>query len=239
MLETQKKAIKIDQKIIGFKVINGSVDEEIKLEKMPPAVLDVEVMHEKLSRPEFLMGSTYKIKTPIHENSLFITINDVILNEGTVHEQRHPYEIFINSKNMDHFMWVVALTRLVSAVFRKGGDVTFMVEELKEVFDPKGGYFKKGGRFMPSLVAEIGEALENHLKIIGLIKEEVIDEHQQNILDEKRAQYESMQNKDNSSDDAELLFPEGATLCNKCNTKASILMDGCSTCLNCADSKCG
>ena len=112
-----------------------------------------------------LLGSTYKIKTPLSEHALYITINDVVLNHGTEHEHRRPYEIFINSKNMDHFQWIVALTRIVSAVFRKGGDVTFLVDELRSVFDPQGGYFKKGGRYMPSLVAEIGDAIECHSEI--------------------------------------------------------------------------
>ena len=201
MSKELSSVFKIDQKIIGYSVVDDAQLAKQKLEnenleknrfekEQAAKAKQVEVVHEKMSRPEFLMGSTYKIKTPIYDHSLFITINDILLNQGTEHEQRHPYEIFINSKNMDHFMWVVALTRVISAVFRKGGDVTFMVKELKEVFDPKGGYFKKGGKFMPSLVAEIGEALESHLKMIGLIESEVLDEHQRKMLDEKRAEYE-------------------------------------------------
>ncbi len=244
MSAAQASVIKIEQKIVGYKVVDKNQLEKDRLEqeKEQAAAAEVqrlEVVHEKLSRPDFLMGSTYKIKTPIYDHSLFITINDILLNQGTEHEQRHPYEIFINSKNMDHFMWVVALTRVISAVFRKGGDVTFMVKELKEVFDPKGGYFKKGGKFMPSLVAEIGEALESHLKMIGLIENELLDEHQRQALDAKRAEYEQSRNTsvgDAVNDDSG--FPKGAVLCNKCLTKASIVMDGCATCLNCGDSKC-
>ena len=117
---------------------------------------DVVHMHETVLRPERLMGTTYKLKTPEHvsEHSLFITINDIILNQGTDHESRQPYEIFINSKSMDHFQWVVALTRVISAVFRKGGDVAFLTEELKAVFDPRGGYWQPGGKFMSSIVAD-------------------------------------------------------------------------------------
>ena len=194
-------------------------------------------MHEKLQRPEVLVGSTYKIKTPLSEHALYITINDIILNDGTEHEQRRPFEMFINSKNMDHFQWIVALTRIVSAVFRKGGDITFLAEELSAVFDPRGGYFKKGGRFMPSLVAEIGDVLDQHLRLIGMIPDEAMDEHLQKHLDEKRAEYERLKgaSKDESSSD----FPSEAELCVKCSTKAMIQMDGCLTCLNCGESKCG
>jgi hypothetical protein len=96
-------------------------------------------MHERLERPEVLIGSTYKIKTPISDHAMYVTINDIVLNEGTEYEQRRPFEVFINSKNLDHFQWIVALTRIISAVFRKGGDVTFLVDELKAVFDPRGG----------------------------------------------------------------------------------------------------
>ena len=92
-------------------------------------------MHETVQRPEKLMGTTYKLKTPEHisEHSLFITINDMVLNEGTEYETRRPFEIFINSKSMEHYQWIVALTRIISAVFRKGGDITFLVEELRSV----------------------------------------------------------------------------------------------------------
>lgn len=197
-------------------------------------------MHEKLERPEMLVGSTYKIKTPLSEHALYVTINDLVLNPGTSHEKRRPFEIFINSKNMDHFQWIVALTRIISAVFRKGGDVTFLVEELRSVFDPRGGYFKKGGHYMPSLVAEIGDAIENHLKMIGLIADEGLDEAQKKLIAEKRKQYEESADVAMATEtDTEGSFPTGAKLCYKCSTKAVIKMDGCMTCLSCGESKCG
>src|SRR5260370_8058518 len=93
-------------------------------------------MHEKLERTEVLIGSTYKIKTPVSDHAMYVTINDIVLNEGTPHEQRRPFEVFINSKNLDHFQWIVALTRVISAVFRKGGDTTFLAAELQPQFDP-------------------------------------------------------------------------------------------------------
>ncbi len=224
----------INSKIVSFKVVKDDEPEQ-KIEEKKPCM---EHMHENVERPEMLVGSTYKIKTPLSEHALYVTINDVILNQGTDNETRQPYEVFINSKNMDHFQWVVALTRVISAVFRKGGDVCFLVEELKAVFDPQGGYFKKGGKFMPSLVAEIGDAIESHMKMTGLIKDDGPDEHQKKLIAEKRAQYESRQNNTNDSE-LKSDFPDGAQLCNKCHTKAAVLMDGCMTCLNCGESKCG
>jgi len=217
---------KIDQEIVDYAVV-GSVDPGA--ENAPD--IDVVHMHEKLERPEILVGSTYKVKTPLSEHALYITINDIILNPDTQHEQRQPFEIFINSKNMDHFQWVVALTRVISAVFRKGGDATFLVEELKAVFDPKGGYFKRGGRFMPSLVAEIGEAIEHHMKSIGLLPEDKLDEHQRAFLAKKKQELAG-------NDDPDGDFPISAQLCGKCHTKAVIFADGCMTCLSCGDSKC-
>jgi len=218
---------KIEKKIVGYKV---------KAEDQSPQVeSNIVQMHEKVSRPETLAGSTYKIKTPLSDHALYVTINDIVLNEGTDHELRRPFEIFINSKNMDHFQWIVALTRVVSAVFRKGGDCTFLVEELKAVFDPQGGYFKSGGRFMPSLVAEIGWAIEDHLQKIGLLETPEIPEHQRKIMEQKRAEYEAK----NAAPEADSEFPSSAELCKKCGVKAVILMDGCMTCLNCGDSKCG
>ncbi|TBV00497.1 TSCPD domain-containing protein [Phytopseudomonas dryadis] len=224
------KTIRIDSKIVGYEVVKP---EQAAVVDTGPAPQEIELMHEKVLRPEALEGSTYKIKTPLSEHALYVTINDIVLNQGTEHEQRHPFEIFINSKNMDHFQWIVALTRIASAVFRKGGDCTFLAEELKAVFDPKGGYFKKGGKFMPSLVAEIGDVIEIHLRKIGLIDSERLDEHQKAFIEQKKAELKA----DAASPDSG--YPPGAALCGKCHTMALVQLDGCLTCLNCGDSKCG
>ena len=228
--------IKIEKKIVDYGVSTAE-EEAREAEQRQARENNIIQMHEKVARPEMLFGSTYKIKTPLSEHALYVTINDIVLNQGTPHETRRPFEVFINSKNMDHFQWIVALTRIISAVFRKGGDVTFLVEELRSVFDPAGGYFKKGGKYMPSLVAEIGDVIHCHLVMIGLLKEDGPDEHQKRLIEEKRAQYEDASRAHPAADDGE--FPAGAQLCKKCNTKAMIQMDGCMTCLNCGESKCG
>jgi hypothetical protein len=230
-------AIKIDKKITAYNLVTPeSIAEKAKAAEV--AKSNVVALGEPLSRPEELVGSTYKIKTPVTEHALYITINDIIMNEGTPQEHRRPFEVFINSKNMEHFQWIVALTRVMSAVFRKGGDVTFLVEELKSVFEPSGGYFKKGGKFVPSLVAEIGEVVEKHLQNIGMLEKPALDEHQQKLVDEKKAEY--FENHAQAGDEINAEgFPKGSQLCKKCNTKAAIIMDGCLTCLNCGESKCG
>ena len=250
-------AIKIGKKIKGYSV--NQPDDKNRHDSsvaVAPVVTTAEViqMHERVERPEVLVGATYKIKSPLFEHALYVTINDIVLNQGTEHELRRPFEIFINSKNMDHFQWIVALTRIMSAVFRKGGDVTFLVEELKAVFDPRGGYFKAGGVYMNSIVAELGAVIEAHLRMIGMLHDPDLDPEQRQLIAEKRAAYEarakktagpSAKNSDASSSEIAAdnaggeSFPASATLCNKCNTKASILMDGCATCLNCGYSKCG
>ena len=192
---------------------------------------------EEVQRPEMLIGSTYKIKTPVSDHAMYVTINDILLNEGTDHEQRRPFEIFINSKNLDHFQWIVALTRIISAVFRKGGDVAFMVDELKAVFDPRGGYWQPGGKFMPSIIAELGHVIERHLQSIGLLRKTELDPHQKKLIEDKRNEYEARRKQQDAF--AKSHFPEGAQLCAKCNTAAVVMMDDCQTCLNCGDSKCG
>jgi hypothetical protein len=224
---------KIDQKITGIEVAG---EEDAPAAAKEPAG-NVVQMHERLERPNVLVGETYKIKTPLSEHALYVTVNDIVLNPGTEHELRRPFEVFINSKNMDHFQWIVALTRIISAVFRKGGDVTFLVEELHSVFDPRGGYFKKGGRFMPSLVAEIGDVLEQHLRKIGILKDEPMDESRRKFLEEKREQARSRAATPASAGDG--TFPEHAEICGKCLTRAVVFLDGCLTCLNCGESKCG
>ena len=257
-------AIKISRKIKGYSV---QKPEDAKKDAVP-AVAPVAVaatpdsnivqMHEKLERPEVLIGSTYKIKSPLVEHAMYVTINDIVLNPGTEYELRRPFEVFINSKNMDHFQWIVALTRIMSAVFRKGGDVTFLVDEMKAVFDPRGGYFKAGGLYMPSIVAEIGSVVEEHLKSIGMIVDPELSDGQRALIAEKRAAYEAKAKKKSevTAAPAPVAGPSGpiediavtgdgatcppsATMCFKCNTKATVIMDGCATCLNCGYSKCG
>ena len=260
-------AIKIEKKIKGYNVVKpedkaAPAPAPVPVKEAAP-VAEVIQMHESLERPETLVGSTYKIKSPLFEHALYVTVNDIVLNAGTKHEMRRPFELFINSKNMDHFQWIVALTRILSAVFRKGGDVTFIVEELKAVFDPRGGYFKAGGVYMPSIVAEIGAVVEQHMKSIGLIHDPEMSDATRALIAEKRAAYEKAAKPampaaataaapvgagsagDASQAAAEAAhmnasgFPAGATLCAKCNTQALVLMDGCQTCLNCGYSKCG
>ena len=280
-------AIKINKKIKSYNVVlpdqaaPASVAAPAPVVE-EPACAEVIHMHEKVERPEQLIGATYKIKSPLVEHALYVTINDIVLNAGTEHELRRPFEIFVNSKSMEHFQWIVALTRIMSAVFRKGGDVTFLVEELKAVFDPRGGYFKSGGVYMPSIVAELGAVIERHMKMIGLIHDPEMDPARRALIAEKRAAYEShskkkfevspgvakatttvepasrrkpgssgsssapasasatpMPSPDLAEDDSAGSFPAGATMCHKCNTNATIVMDGCATCLNCGYSKCG
>ena len=236
-------AIKISRKIKGYSVQKPEDAKKEAAAAAAPVVVaatpdsNIVQMHEKLERPEVLIGSTYKIKSPLVEHAMYVTINDIVLNPGTEYELRRPFEVFINSKNMDHFQWIVALTRIMSAVFRKGGDVTFLVEELKAVFDPRGGYFKPGGKFMPSIIAEIGHVIEQHLITIGLLKKDTLDEHQRKLVDQKRAEFEASQKQTDAFVQSE--FPAGAQLCAKCSTTAVVMMDGCMTCLNCGDSKCG
>ena len=262
-------AVKIDKKIKGYAVVTpeDKAKEAARVESVSRAQIEAQLpmadviqMHEKIERPEVLIGSTYKIKSPLVEHAMYVTINDIVLNAGSEHEQRRPFEIFINSKSMDHFQWIVALTRIMSAVFRKGGDVTFLVEEMKAVFDPKGGYFKAGGVYMPSLVAELGSIVEDHLKSIGMMHDPDMSPEQRALIAEKRAAYEQRTGSKKKSDvsvsfvpesqndsHAETIevtgdgasFPPSAAMCHKCSTKAVVIMDGCATCLNCGYSKCG
>lgn len=232
----------IDRKIVGFHVREGEapMKDEYDFTNAVPTMfaageVKVDYMHEKLERPVLLQGSTYKIKTPLSEHAVYVTINDVVLNKGKEYEARRPYEIFINTKNADHFQWIVALTRVISAVFRKGGDVVFLVEELRSVFDPRGGYFKPGGKFMPSLVAEIGDVIETHLRGIGLLEEDPDNTTKGYSLPATADEGASSGHEEPVDEQ----FPSSAILCPKCLVKALVMTDGCETCLNCGESKCG
>ncbi len=166
-------------------------------------------------RPVELEGTTYKIKTPLSPDALYLTIND-ILDDGV----RRPYELFINTKNLQHFSWVVAMTRLISAVFRKERDPSFLVEELKSIYDPNGGYFSDG-RFIPSLAADIGLVVEKHLRKIGLFEER------------RKAAAAAIAKEDAPAEDSKFM------ICPQCNEKGLYSAENCLKCILCGYSKCG
>ncbi|MDP6875677.1 MAG: LAGLIDADG family homing endonuclease, partial [Alphaproteobacteria bacterium] len=185
-------------------------------------------MTQPLDRPGALPGQTYKIKWPESDHSIYITINDVI-QDG----RRRPFEVFINSKNVDHFAWTVALTRMISAVFRRGGDVSFVVEELKAVFDPRGGYWVDG-HYIPSLLAAIGEVIERHMIAIGFIANPNAEPEAGETLIALPAGGQAQGGGNDGTGD------EGPRLrgCPKCGTPGLIRQEGCETCVSCGYSKC-
>jgi len=172
-----------------------------------------------LDRPEALPGSTFKVRWPDSEHAMYITINDVIENG-----RRRPFEVFINSKNMEHFAWTVALTRMISAVFRRGGNVAFVVEELKAVFDPRGGQWM-GGRYVPSLLAAIGDVIERHMIDIGFLPDPKKSREEPDLVAEPKQVV--------NFGEARLRH------CPKCNQPSLVRSEGCDSCLSCGYSKCG
>ena len=180
----------------------------------PASTGDVVYLAEPLSRPTSLEGHTYKLKWPGSEHALYITVNDILQGD-----HRRPFEVFINSKNMEHFAWTVALTRMISAVFRRGGDVSFVVEELKAVFDPRGGAWVQG-KYVPSILAAIGGVIEQHMVAIGFLAGEGMG-----LKSDPQAE---------GIGDA----PKG-TACPSCGQYTLQSVEGCMTCVSCGFSKCG
>jgi len=183
--------------------------------QMPEDGGEIIYMSEPLDRPTELEGATYKLKWPDSNHAIYITVNDIVLNG-----HRRPFEVFINSKNMEHFAWTVALTRMISAVFRRGGDVSFVVEELKAVFDPRGGAWMQG-KYIPSILAAIGGILEQHMVSIGFLEGEG--------LGLKTDPTQTVVNLD---------APRGPA-CPSCGGYDMRMVEGCMTCASCGHSKCG
>ena len=199
-----------------------------------PSDIGSTVVHltQPLDRPETLKGHTYKVRWPDSDHAMYITINDVI-QDG----RERPFEVFINSKNMEHFAWTVALTRMISAVFRRGGDISFVVEELKAVFDPRGGQWV-GGRYVPSLLAAIGEVIERHLVEIGFIHNPDDDllyltEPERKVVNLAKGDDHHPAAANNHTGGAGMRF------CPKCNQPSLIKQEGCDSCTSCGYSKCG
>ncbi len=198
----------------------------------PKDLGDSGILHyltQPLDRPEALAGATYKVQWPESDHALYITVNDVIQDS-----RRRPFEVFINSKNTEHFAWSVALTRMISAVFRRGGDVSFVVEELKAVFDPRGGQWVKG-RYVPSLLAAIGEVLEEHMIAIGFMKTPGSLE-EDNIA---KPQVVNLTAGQDSPETPERAADNRFCQCPRCGQASLIHQEGCDTCTSCTYSKCG
>ena len=182
-------------------------------------------MTQPLDRPEALPGRTYKLRWPESEHAIYVTLNDIV-QDG----RRRPFEIFINSKNMEHYAWTVGLTRMISAVFRRGGDVSFVVEEMKAVFDPRGGSWM-GGHYVPSLLAAIGEVIEQHMIDIGFMPDPARERRE---MVEALAERKVANLPPPGSEAAELRLPR----CPKCSQPSLIRQEGCDLCTSCGYSKC-
>ena len=200
--------------------VDTSEKKDIETSKMTGISGEVVYMSEPLARPKDLEGRTYKVKWPDSEHALYITINDILL-----HDQRRPFEIFVNSKNMEHFAWTVGLTRMISAVFRRGGDVSFVVDELKAVFDPRGGAWM-GGKYIPSILAAIGNTIETHMIEIGFLSRAVLGPQSPETKKPTLTQQSS---------------PTSLRLtkfCPSCGENDLHMIEGCMTCSSCGHSKC-
>jgi ribonucleoside-diphosphate reductase alpha chain len=197
-------------------VLSVSEDKEDAPAAMPVEGGEVVYMSDPLDRPQTLEGNTYKLKWPDSEHAIYLTINDIIVGG-----RRRPFEVFINSKNMEHFAWTVALTRMISAVFRRGGDVSFVVEELKAVFDPRGGAWIKG-KYIPSILAAIGGVIETHLISIGFIEGEGTG-----LKSDPTAKVVGLENGGRGK------------ACPSCGQYSMQMIEGCMTCSSCGHSKCG
>jgi ribonucleoside-diphosphate reductase alpha chain len=214
---------------------DGQDELPLGLEKPQAAPADeydgggVVYMTQPLDRPEELPGQTYKIKWADSDHAIYITVNDIV-QDG----RRRPFEVFINSKNMEHYAWTVALTRMISAVFRRGGDVSFVVEELKAVFDPRGGQWLEG-RYVPSLLAAIGGVIERHMIAIGFLPKPGAD--QDSEARQIRAEMGRRHGAADGAPDRRATAP--MRQCPKCGEATLIRQEGCDLCTSCTYSKCG
>jgi hypothetical protein len=203
--------LKITKKIVGWNVKTETDEEGNKTEIREAATLE---------RPRTVDGRTYKISPAVTDSAMYITINNITLEDGTV----RPLEMFINTKHVAHQQWITALTRMVSAIFRKPGPYTFVAEELEQIFDPQGGYFADG-KMTPSVVAHVAAVLREHFVSIGALEAPELSAAQKEVIAEKKA----------------AAMEKGVDMqqCPKCFENALIMMDGCMTCTSCGDSKCG
>jgi len=210
-VEEMVAPLKITKKIVGWSV-QSETDEKGNTHEVREAIT--------LERPRVVVGRTYKISPAVTDSAMYITINDVVEEDG----QHRPVEMFINTKHVAHQQWITALTRMVSAIFRKPGPYLFVADELEQIYDPQGGYFADG-KMTPSVVAHVAAVLREHFIHIGAMEAPALTAAQVEMIEEKKA----------------VALKKGVKMqrCGKCNEEALIMMDGCMTCTSCGDSKCG
>ncbi len=210
-VEAAAAPLKITEQIVGWRV-RTTEDEKGNTHTVREA--------ETLERPRVVEGRTYKISPAVTDSAMYITINDLILEDGS----HRPLEMFISSKHVPHQQWITALTRMISAIFRKPGPFLFVAEELQQIFDPQGGYFA-GGRMVPSVVAHVGTILQEHFEYIGLVEKPELSADQKVLIADKVAK---------AGDKGMSMMT-----CTKCHQPSVVRLDGCDTCTSCGDSKCG
>lgn len=234
-MSNEKEPLKISRKIVSVAIKKDTDEVEVP---------NLEYVHEDLKRPFKLKGTTYRIKPPQESSGLYLTVNNIILNEGTDNEQEYPYEVFVNAREMDSYQWIVAMTRSASAIFRKGGNVTFLVREYEAVKEPSGGYMGKDhfcnkpkGKFYDSVVAEIGYILRHHMEELGLMKPQFppVEIVQAEPMDDKDID-ESIDS--DESNDIPPGYYKMDKKCPECGGQHFAMKDNCPTCL-CGFSKCG
>ncbi len=248
------KPIEISKKITGVSVLSKEINKEINKENNSTAAQEKEAqileLIEKTKRPKELNSRTYKIKaTSGYEHAYYVSISNVVLNEGTELEEVRPYEIFINTKDKISVQWVHALTFMMSAIFRKGGEYMFLLDELREVSSSNAGWFgqhTRGGnpRYIESMVSAIADTIAYHVEQtcgVGIKKIELSSEAKE-IIEEKKAEY--LKKQTSRSESTEIIGEDAgmpnAQDCSKCKVRNAVIkLDGCLTCVSCADSKCG
>lgn len=243
-MSEQKEPLKITQKIVGYAVKTDSTEENKSTDEVD--VPNLEYVHEGLKRPFQLKGTTYRLKPPQEESSLYLTINNIVLNG----DEEYPFEMFVNAREMSSYQWIVALTRSASAVFRKGGNITFLVQEYEAVKEPNGGYFgtdhfapKPKGKFYDSVVAEIGYILRHHFEELGLMKPQIPPEAYEEPKEFKQLSDKEIDESIGSDDEEENIPPGYFKMDIKCiepgcNATHFRMKDGCPECPQ-GHSKCG
>ena len=238
---------KINGKIVGYAIKNKEDNVEnrddaykayeakiIELEHELERLRELELL--SVAPEQVLFGRRYHIPpSASYAHSFFVNINDVVSQDGLI----RPFEIFIYTQSQESMQWINALARTISAIFRRERNLDFIGQELKSIFDPRGGYYRKGGSYKPSIVSEIGEKILEHIENIKR------DNANRVFNDEEMVNYDFPVNNDVPSDiQAEEVGLEdenlkNASFCSKCNAKAVVILDKCPTCLECGDSKCG
>jgi len=217
-----------DKPIVSVTNLSGET-VTLNLNQYGEAVVTEETFDNVRPRPDIVPGNTHKVKWPTTGDNIYITVTNV---DG------EPLELFIKHQDSSIGEWTDALSRMVTGVMRRGGDLRFIVDQLSKVGSTSGGAFVDGV-YRPSVVAAIAGVVEKEFKSLGVYERAIGMPIGNNKNDEAEPTAEALQAKDATERKDEHVSVANGAPCPNCKQPFLRRESGCDSCALCGYLRCG